>query len=82
MNDAHNTGAWVIGRDEDALGVAALGVLIAQAFFVATHSPTASSRDLFPQRSQMAGLLRESEALEWLDEHDIEIPDWITEQID
>jgi len=73
---------WTLDRDESALGVAAIGVFIAAAFFLAAHDDITSSRDLYIQRNQLAGLIRDMDALTWLDEHDIDIPEWITEQLD
>ena len=63
-------------------GAATAGVLIAEAHFVASHGETLSSAALFPSRRILADLLRYSDADRWRNAHDVDGPEWLTENDD
>jgi len=77
LADSRNTAGWVGQNLEDAAGVAGARILIAEAYFVATHGAVDSARDLFPSRRQLCEMLTETEAYEWLETQEIELPDWL-----
>jgi hypothetical protein len=77
LSDSRTTAGWVGQQLEDAAGVAATRILIAEAYFVATHGAAGSAHSLFPSREELRELLIETEAYEWLETQDIELPRWL-----
>jgi tetratricopeptide (TPR) repeat protein len=65
-----------------AAGATAASVLIAQAFFLASHAKVSSSADLYPTTPMLRDLLRENETYAWLSDQELELPPWITEDDD
>jgi tetratricopeptide (TPR) repeat protein len=68
--------AWHTSAEFGLLGIAILQAT--QAFYVASHADTVSSSDdLFPSKTLLAGLVRESGAAEWIEEQQIVLPEWL-----
>jgi hypothetical protein len=76
---AHQLAVWLREHHEDAAGIAMTGVFVAQALFVATHDTITSAKQIFPGRTTLRELLVESDTLPWLEQHDIEPPDWLAD---
>ena len=74
---ARSAAAWIWHRLEDVAPAAAAMVLIAQAFFVASHGRTTSSAGVFPRRAQLRELFEDDDVREWLANEGIELPPWL-----
>jgi tetratricopeptide (TPR) repeat protein len=77
INEARKLASWTWQLQEDAAGLAAAGIFIAQAYFVATHGTISSSHDLFPSRKDLRDMLRETGAYPWLHTEDVDLPEWL-----
>jgi tetratricopeptide (TPR) repeat protein len=77
INDARQSAGWVWQQEEEAAGVAAARIFIAQAYFVATHDTVPTSNDIFPSRENLREMLRQTAAYAWLENHDVELPEWL-----
>jgi hypothetical protein len=77
LTDSRTAAGRIHHQLEDAAGVAVTQILIAEAYFVATQGGIDSAHDLFPAREQLRELLTETEAYEWLENEDIELPQWL-----
>jgi hypothetical protein len=77
INDARQFAGWAWQQQEDAAGAAAARIFIAQAYFVATHDTMSSSQDIFPSREMLREMLRQTDAYAWLEDHDVELPEWL-----
>jgi tetratricopeptide (TPR) repeat protein len=77
LNDSRITAGWVHQHLDDADGVTVARLLIAEAYFVATHGAAGSAHGLFPSREELREVLIETEAYEWLETQDIELPRWL-----
>jgi hypothetical protein len=77
INDARQSAGWTWHHAEEAAGVAAARIFIAQAYFVATRETVSSSDDIFPSRETLGAVLRQSDAYAWLERQDVELPQWL-----
>jgi len=82
INETRELVAWIWQQLDDAIGLAAALLYIAEALFVATHTDIGSSGELFPTREFLRSLLQESEAYDWLDGEDVELPEWLAHTSD
>jgi hypothetical protein len=75
INEARQFAAWTWQQEEEAAGVAAARIFIAQAYFVAAHDTVPTSNDIFPSREILREMLGQTDAYAWLEHHDIELPE-------
>ena len=64
---------------EDATGAAVFGMLIAEAFFLASCGAISSSATLYPGVRILRDRLHEAGTCDWLVEQGAQLPQWLTE---
>ncbi len=79
LEPARAFAGYIGSHDQDAAGIGVLCLLIAEAYFVASHAPVSASRDLFPNPAFARRLLRITDAYEWINNQGIELPNLLAE---
>lgn len=78
LNTARQWGSWAFAYYDDAQPAAAAAILVAQAYYRATRERLTSS-ELTPSRATLCELLRQTEGTRWLEQQDLALPDWLTD---
>ncbi|HET7049343.1 MAG TPA: hypothetical protein VFI54_13865, partial [Solirubrobacteraceae bacterium] len=66
----------------EAAGVAIASLLMNQAFFVASQGAISSSADLFPATALLRDCVHDGHTDDWLRDHDVVLPQWLTDEDD
>jgi tetratricopeptide (TPR) repeat protein len=76
---ADRVALWTGMHEQDAIGVTISRMFVAQALFVAAHDAVDSSAAVFPSREILRATLVSTEAFDWLDQHDVQVPEWLAD---
>jgi tetratricopeptide (TPR) repeat protein len=76
LNSARSWGGWAFTHGDDAQPATAAAILVAQAYYRATHG-IVSSAELTPTRDTLRELLRHADGLGWLESRGFVLPEWL-----